>query len=297
MFSTAGGTNQTQQNVAAEAAILALSALYPQDKIGVVAFDTSAKWIVDLQYNKDPKGIASKIGHAARRRHRYPCRREGRLRSIGPGPVGGAIKHMIVITDGHGDLPNNFQLGGQLANAGVTISTIGVGDGHNAAGLRNLASTGNGQFYPVVNPANLPQVFIKEARAIRKNLIKEEPFNPIVRNVASPIMVGINAVPPLRGFVLTGPKSIRVFLRRSWSEGRADLCTTGLAWPAAAFTADATNRWALDWLGTGAAHPTTPTSGRERSSDRTSRRIHPGRYDQHDRRRHDDDPSRRRRRC
>ncbi|MGB1125380.1 MAG: VWA domain-containing protein [Phycisphaeraceae bacterium] len=253
MFSTVGGTNQTQQNVAAEAAILALSALYPQDKIGVVAFDTSAKWIVDLQYNKDPKGIASKIramqpGGGTDIRVGVKAAYDRLVQE----PVGeSAIKHMIVITDGHGDLPNNFQLGGQLANAGVTISTIGVGDGHNAAGLRNLASTGNGQFYPVVNPANLPQVFIKEARAIRKNLIKEEPFNPIVRNVASPIMVGINAVPPLRGFVLTGPKSDpRIFTPILGPEGEPIFAhhQVGLG-RSAAFTADATNRWAQDWLG------------------------------------------------
>ena len=253
MFAPVAGSQFSQQNVAAEAAILALKAMYPQDKIGVVAFDTSAKWIVDLDYNQDPNGTANKI------------------RSMQPGggtdiragvtaaferlanePVGeSAIKHMIVISDGHGNMPNNFQLGGKLANAGITISTVGVGDGHNAAGLRALANTGNGQFYPVVNPANLPQVFIKEARAIRKNLIKEEPFTPVIRNVASPIMVGINAVPPLRGFVLTGPKQNKglsmpivgpegepIFAHHQVGLGRA-----------AAFTADATNRWAQDWLG------------------------------------------------
>jgi uncharacterized membrane protein len=253
MFGSVGGTSQTQQNVAAEAAILAIKSMYPQDKIGVVAFDTQAHWIVDLQYNRDPGSIAKKI------RAMQPG--GGTDISVGvkaaydrlvQEPVGeSAIKHMIVISDGHGNMPNNFQLGGQLGQAGVTISTIGVGDGHNAAGLRALASTGNGQFYPVINPNNLPQVFIKEARAIRKNLIKEEPFNPVVRNVASPIMVGINAVPPLRGFVLTGPKSdARIFTPIVASEGEPIFAhhQVGLG-RAAAFTADATNRWAQDWLG------------------------------------------------
>lgn len=253
MFSNVGGTQFTQQNVAAEAAVLALSALYPQDYIGVVSFDTSAKWIVKPQLNKNPKAIADKI------RSMQP----GGGTDIGAGVMAAynelknlkaqdaAIKHMIVITDGHGNMPNNFTLGGQLAQAGITISTVGVGDGHNANGLRNLANTGNGQFYPVNNPANLPQVFIKEARAIRKNLIKEQPFDPIVRNVASPIMVGINDVPPLRGFVLTGPKSDpRIFTPIVADEGEPIFAhhQVGLG-RAAAFTADATNRWAQDWLG------------------------------------------------
>lgn len=253
MFSPVAGTQFSQQNVAAEAAILAIKSLYPQDKIGVVAFDTSAKWIVDLQYNRDPAAIASKI------RSMQPgggtdirVGVEAALKRLEAEPVGeSAIKHMIVISDGWGDMHNNFQLGGKLGNAGVTISTIGVGDGHNAQGLRALANTGNGQFYPVINPANLPQVFIKEARAIRKNLIKEQPFNPVVRNVASPIMVGINAVPPLRGFVLTGPKSDpRIFTPILGPEGEPIFAhhQVGLG-RAAAFTADASNRWAQDWLG------------------------------------------------
>jgi|GEM_PF-78401 len=253
MFSSVGGTQFTQQNVAAEAAILALSALYPQDKIGVVSFDTSAKWIVDLQYNKNPKAIADKI--RAMQPGGGTDIRSGvnaAFDKLAKEPVGdSAIKHMIVITDGHGDMPNNFTLGAKLANAGVTISTIGVGDGHNAAGLSALANTGNGQFYPVNNPANLPQVFIKEARAIRKNLIKEATFDPVVRPVASPIMVGINAVPPLRGFVLTGPKSDpRIFTPIVGPEAEPIFAhhQVGLG-RAAAFTADATNRWAQDWLG------------------------------------------------
>lgn len=253
MFAPVAGSQFSQQNVAAEAAILALKAMYPQDKIGVVAFDTSAKWIVDLSYNDDPNGTANKI--RAMQPGGGTDIRSGvnaAFNRLAAEPVGeSAIKHMIVISDGYGDFPNNLQLGGKLAQEGITISTIGVGDGHNAQGLRDLANTGNGQFYPVNNPANLPQVFIKEARAIRKNLIKEEPFNPVVRNVASPIMVGINTVPPLRGFVLTGPKSDpRILTPIVATEGEPIFAhhQVGLG-RAAAFTADATNRWAQDWLG------------------------------------------------
>lgn len=253
MFTSVGGTALSQQNVASEAAILALSALYPQDYVGVVSFDTSAKWIVQLQENRDPQGIAQKI------RSMSP----GGGTDISSGVWAGynalkdlkaqdaAIKHMIVITDGHGAMPNNLQLGGLLAQAGITVSTVGVGDGHNASGLNALAQTGNGTFYPVVNPANLPQVFVKEARTIRKNLIKEGQFEPRVRPVASPIMVGIDSVPPLRGLVLTGPKSDpRIFTPIVGPEGEPIFAhhQVGLG-RSAAFTADATNRWAQDWLG------------------------------------------------
>ncbi len=255
MFSNVGGTALTQQNVAAEAAVLALSALYPQDYIGVVSFDTSAKWIVKPQFNRDPQAIAQKIrsmqpGGGTDIRSGIEAAYQA-LASQDVDMKNNAIKHMLVITDGHGQFPNNFQLGPKLAAEGITVSTIGVGDGHNAQELFALAQTGQGTFYPVVNPANLPQVFIKEARAIRKNLIKEGDFTPRVRQVASPIMVGIDAVPQLKGFVLTGPKrDPRIAMPIVGDEGEPIFAhhQVGLG-RAAAFTADATNRWAQDWLG------------------------------------------------
>ncbi|MFN3166612.1 MAG: VWA domain-containing protein [Phycisphaeraceae bacterium] len=253
MSAPVAGSPHKQQNVAAEAAILALSTLYPQDKVGVVSFDTKADWIVKLQYNRDPQSIAKKIESigsgggtniAAGVEAAYQALASTEVKNE-------AIKHMIVITDGNGSMPNNFQLGPKLAKAGITVSTIGVGDGHNAVDLQALARTGNGNFYPVVNPNNLPQVFIKEARSIRKNLIKEQPFTPRVRPVASPIMVGIDRVPQLQGFVLTGPKDDpRVSMPIVADEGEPIFAhhQVGLG-RSAAFTADATNRWAQQWLG------------------------------------------------
>lgn len=253
MSAPVAGSPHKQQNVAAEAAILALSAMYPQDKVGVVSFDSSAKWIVKLQFNRDPKAIADKIRAIG----------SGGGTSIDAGvraavdalkaePVGeNAIKHMIVITDGQGSMPNNFKLGGELRQSGITISTIGVGNGHNSTGLASLAQTGNGTYYPVIDPKNLPQVFIKEARAIRKNLIKEATFTPRIRPVASPIMVGIDSVPPLQGFVLTGKKpDPRIAIPIVADEGEPIFAhhQVGIG-RSAAFTADATNRWAQDWLG------------------------------------------------
>ncbi|MEM9415710.1 MAG: VWA domain-containing protein [Planctomycetota bacterium] len=252
MFSDVAGSGLSQQNVASEAAVLALSTLYPQDLVGVVAFDTSAHWLVKLGLNDNPSETAQ------------------RVRSMQPGggtdinagvqaavaalsnitTADAAVKHIIVITDGHGAMPNMLTLGRTLGQQGITISTVGVGDGHDAGNLHNLAQTGNGQFYPVVDPNNLPQVFIKEARLIRKNLIRELLFTPGLRSTGSPIMTGVSAVPPLQGFVLTGPKrDPRIFMPLTGPEGEPIFAhhQVGLG-RAAAFTADAHNRWGVHWL-------------------------------------------------
>lgn len=252
MSAPVAGTTKSQQEVAGEAAVLALSTLYPQDLVGVVAFDDTAKLVVDVQLNSDPARVASLI------------------RSINPG--GGtdiyagldlayrklapmraddaAIKHIILLTDGQSQVGNYIKLAGQMNAAGITVSTIGVGDGHNSQLLKQIARMGQGNYHGVQNPANLPKVFIKEAKTIRKNLIKEATFNPTLINAGSPIMTGIDAVPPLRGFVLTGRKDDpRIFMPIVGPEDEPIFAhwQVGLG-RAAAFTSDATNRWATPWL-------------------------------------------------
>ena len=61
MGSPVGGTMKTQQELANEAAVLALNTLYPQDMVGVIAFDGDAKLIVDTQYNNDPAAVAKRM--------------------------------------------------------------------------------------------------------------------------------------------------------------------------------------------------------------------------------------------
>ena len=246
------GSNKSQQELAGEAAILALSTLYPDDLVGVVAFDDSAKLIVDVQKNSDPARIAKLV------------------RSIQPG--GGtdiysgldlayrklapfnmqdaAVRHVILLTDGQSQQGNYIKLVGQMVKSGISLSTIGVGDGHNAALLRQLANMGGGNYHPIQNPKHLPKVFIKEAKTIRKNLIKEEPFEPTLQTTGSPIMANVTAVPELKGFVLTGAKhDPRIFMPIVGPEGEPVFAhwQVGLG-RAAAFTSDATNRWATDWL-------------------------------------------------
>ncbi len=258
MSSPVGGTNRSQQELANEAAVLALNTLYPQDMVGVVAFDGDAKSIVDVDYNSNPQAVAK------------------RVRSLQPG--GGtniysgldmayrelatltvqdaAVKHIILLTDGQSMAPSPgayIKLASQMRQRDISLSTIGVGDGHDAQLLTQLANMGNGNYHPITNPANLPQVFIKEAKTIRKNLVKEVPFTPSVLPTGSPIMAGLNTVPTLKGLVLTGEKhDPRILMPMVGPEGEPVFAhwQVGLG-RSAAFTSDATNRWATGWLSWG----------------------------------------------
>lgn len=255
MGSPVGQTPYTQQEVASQAAVLALSTLYPDDLVGVVAFDQSAKWVVTLQRNKNPEKVAELVKSIT----------PGGGTNIFPGLVeahnalsrvpveDAAIKHVILLTDGQSNEGDYFKIVGQMVKNGITLSTIGVGNSHNVQLLDSLAKMAGGHFYPVSNPNDLPQVFIKEAKTIRKNLIKEKRFEPKLRGSASPIMNGMSQPPLLAGLVLTeARRDPRVYLPMVGEEGEPLFAhwQVGLG-RTAAFTSDATNRWAKDWMAWG----------------------------------------------
>ena len=253
VLDNSGSMSGEKGHIAADAAILALQTLYPQDMVGVVAFDTHTAWVQKLQLNTNPADTAQKIKDLrpqggtdidAGLDASYDALRHVTMQDA-------AIRHVILVTDGHEQVMNPIATAARYNEAGITLTTIGIGPQNNRALLEPLANMAGGTYHSVIYPKNLPQVFIKEARTIRKNLIKEAVFDPILRNVGSPIMTGIGDVPDLRGFVLTGPKrDPRIFMPIVGPEGEPIFAhhQVGLG-RAAAFTADATNRWGQDWLG------------------------------------------------
>ncbi|MEM7627221.1 MAG: VWA domain-containing protein [Planctomycetota bacterium] len=256
MGAPVGNTNQTQLEFAAEAAALAISTLYPHDMIGVVAFDGAGQWVYKLQKNDNPNAAMQTVRSI----------REGGGTSILSGLTrayegltdpsnqdlrDSSIKHVILLSDG-GDSDNYLPMLNQLNRADITVSTIGVGDGHDAQLLERIALQCGGNYYPIdpSQPNGLPQVFVKEARTIRKNLIREVDFVPKRRNTGSPIMVNLPEPPALSGLVLTGPKyDRRIEMPMLGPEGEPLFAhwQVGLG-KAGAWTSDATNRWATRWL-------------------------------------------------
>ena len=251
MGSNVAGTGLTQQELANEASVLALATLYPQDLVGVIAFDSSPKWVVQLQENSNPRAVADKIRsiHPGGGTDIFPALEEAYESLAGLTTQDAAVKHVILLTDGQSQQGEYYRIVGKMVQAGITISTVGVGDGVNNRLLNQLATMSGGTYHPIIDPNNLPQVFIKEARTIRKNLIKEVSFVPAVVATGSPIIKGVDGgMPSLHGFILTGqkagaytpmlgPEDEPIFAHWQVGLGRS-----------AAFTSDATNRWARDWL-------------------------------------------------
>jgi Ca-activated chloride channel homolog len=252
MGSPVGGTGKSQQDCANEAACLAIQTLYPDDLVCVVVFDDGADIVVPMgrvgnsaAIQKAVKSISPSGGTNIITGLDLAATQVNKL-----GPYEAAVRHVVLLTDGQSADGNYRQTIGNIVKAGGTVSTVGVGDGVNGGLLQNLAQMGGGTYYPIKNPKTLPQVFIKEARTIRKKLIKEEPFVPTIVSTGSPITAGISNYPAMKGFVLTGEKrDARVFTPLVGPEKEPIFAhwQIGLG-RSAAFTSDASNRWATPWL-------------------------------------------------
>ncbi|MFO0963048.1 MAG: VWA domain-containing protein [Phycisphaerales bacterium] len=117
-------------------------------------------------------------------------------------------KHAIVITDGDPSAPTP-ELLNDFKAAKITVTTVMVG-GHGTAEdnrkMQAIANKAGGRFYKVDNPRKLPQIFIQEATLVARSLIVEGDFQPSVAVVPGGPTAGFDAVPSVRGYILTVPR-------------------------------------------------------------------------------------------
>lgn len=246
------GGLRSQQQIANEGAAQAILSLDSQDLVAVIEFDESSRIVVPLGPNDDPERSARMVRAISPGggTNMYPALASaGRL--LASREAG--VKHVIVLSDGQsqGDPGQGIETAELMAQAGITVSTIAVGDSADIATMRQIAQAGGGEFYEVRNPSVLPRIFLRETRVVRKPLVKEQPFDPVVTASGSPVTMGMGTeTPTLRGIVLTqarrDPNVVNAMLT---PDGEPLLAhwNIGLG-RAGAWTSDA-HRWAEPWLG------------------------------------------------
>jgi len=234
--------------VARDCALGVLGALGPADEMGVILWDGTERWVYDLQKvgNKSAAG--------------------GAIAGMNQGDLGSfqgvleeshkalkaskaSLKHVIVFSDGDPAAPSQ-ELMNQIVNDRITVSTVLIAGHVGPQTMEWIAANGRGRSYIVNNPAQLPQIFIKETSVILKSAIYEEPFKPQVRS-ASEVTRGIAGAdyPQLLGYVATSlkPRAETPLLTQKgdpllahWQYGLGR---------AVAFTSDARAKWGRNWLG------------------------------------------------
>ena len=234
-------------DIGKEAILRAASALTAQDELGVVAFDSSAHWVVktapvgglaDLQASIagiTPSGQTNIFGGL-----------DQAVESLKNATA--TRRHIILLTDGWSSSGQYDQILKDMKGAGITLSTVGAGGGANPF-LEQLAKNGGGRFYDAANPASIPDIFLKETQQVSGQQIVEEAFFPILAS-SSPILRGIESgLPQLLGYNGTTAKpAAQTILVTARDDPLLAQWQYGLG-RSVAWTSDSTGRWAKSWVG------------------------------------------------
>ncbi len=244
------GSGFSKMDMANRAAVEAIGLLGPKDLVGVVAFDSAAKWVVRLGPATDPGRLSRDVLSITAGGGTDVF--QGAL--LAYEALAGAetkIKHVIVLTDGQTP-PADFEgLAQRMRAAGITLSTVAIGSDADAAFLEGLARMGNGRFYDCPDPARIPRIFVRETILVQRSYLMEETVQPTQVGV-HPILAdsALRAMPPLHGWVVTELKSRAEPVLALRDDPLLATWQHGLG-KSLAFTSDARPRWARDWTGWG----------------------------------------------
>ena len=244
MADSAGGA--TKLALAREAVIRSVELLLPKDKVGVVAFDDAAEWVVPIQEVADGAAISERVSRL----------NDGGGTDILIGLQTAAdqlvadnaqVRHIILLTDGGADETGLAELATSLNQEhNITLTSIGVGSDA-AAFLQNLATVGGGRYHFVADPQSIPSIFTEETTLATQSYLVDERFTPLLGD-ASPIRSGITGLPPLDGYITTKRKdAATVPLLTQYGDPLLAHWQYGLG-RALAFTSDASGGWAGSWV-------------------------------------------------
>jgi Ca-activated chloride channel family protein len=238
----------TLLELAKEAARRSINFLFERDRAGVLSFDSNPQWLVPIQYVANRAAIIQQIGalRPGGGTDIYAAVRE-LLRTLPSDPS--TLKHVILLTDGIADEAGIVETV-RIMNEqhGITFTSIGIGMSVPPF-MQEIARIGKGAYYNLVDVQNIPQIFAAETVLATRSYIIEEPFVPVL-TANSPIMSGIQAVPPLLGYVATSAKPTATVILSAPVQGYNDPLLASWQYGlgrVVAWTSDATARWSQAW--------------------------------------------------
>jgi Ca-activated chloride channel family protein len=234
--------------LARQAARAAAELLSPQDQIAVIGFDSNPQLFLDLTPAGNQGAIAAAIDSIQASGGTDLAPAVAQAKDILAG-ASAKIKHVIAMTDGQTSQSNLLELCQEMADSGMTVSTVAMGQGASRELLAAMADAGKGRYYETDSPENVPQIFTKETMQASKSAIKEDLYAvaPIAEH---PMILGYEAAefPMILGYVMTRVKPTAQLLLAA--ESGDPLLATGQfgLGTGVAFTADLTDRWGSEWL-------------------------------------------------
>ena len=234
-------------DIAKEAIAQAVTQLEEQDQLGVLAFNTASNWVIPLQ--NLPSDAVVDEGLARLNPNGNTDITVGVREAIqGLRDVEARLRHIVLFTDGFmGNTSGLVDVAREAADAGVTLSVVGTGEG-SADILRRMAAVGGGRYYPGRDLSSIPTIIALELRMAARPIVNEGVFFPTV-TASAPVTDNLDQSPPLQGYLATTAKPTAQTLL-SIGEERDPLLATwraGLG-TSVAWTSDVAPKWSADWV-------------------------------------------------
>lgn len=242
---TDGKYGITKLELAKEAAIRAAEVLEERDQLGVIAFDDAIQWVIrtgPLTNLKEATDMIGTIRPGGGTQILHPLEEAWQnLRTKDT-----KLKHIILLTDGQAEQYGYERIIEGVREDGITLSTVAVGEGADTLLLKALAYGGQGRYYYTDEFSDIPSIFAKEAFLAGQKYLQNRRFYPEL-GTSMGLLKGIEAVPPLDGYVATRVKpAARTVFFSDIQDPVLAVWQYGLG-RTAAWTSDIQGIWTSQW--------------------------------------------------
>jgi uncharacterized membrane protein/Mg-chelatase subunit ChlD len=238
----------TKLELAKMASFSAITLLNPFDQVGLVAFNTDTEWIIPLTEAGDRERIGTKLSglNHSGGTDVFKGLTEG-FQALSQ--VKAIKKHLILLSDGLTPKADFEGLVRQMAQQRITVSTVALGEDADKWLMSQVADWGQGRYYFANDSESVPRIFTSETILVARTLVEEHDFFPSVRQDHEVLRgIELQALPPLRGYVLAYPKpAAEVLLVSDKADPVLAVWRYGLG-RTAAFTSDLRGRWGKAWV-------------------------------------------------
>src|SRR5262249_43400888 len=159
----------------------AVDTMTDEQYVGILTFNDQFDWDVPLRnVGKNRAQIREKIGAIEAAGHTliFPAVEQAYLALR---TAKARAKHVILLSDGR-SYPDDYEgLVKKMQAAHITVSSVAVGPAADDELLGNIAKWGKGRMYTAMDPKDVPQIFVKEAKNAMTPGFDEKGITPIVK--------------------------------------------------------------------------------------------------------------------
>ncbi len=184
----------------------AIKVLGAQDEVGVLAYtEVGERWLFELTPAGEYESLVpiingATIGDMPSFQNTMQLGLKGLMKS------NAATRHMIILSDGDPQPPTPALIK-EFIDAKISVSMVAVfpHGGLEISKMQGVAEVTGGRYYFPEDPEQLPSIFIKESKTLKRSMLQNKVFTPEIA-FPSPILKGIEGLPELKGYVITTAK-------------------------------------------------------------------------------------------